>query len=57
MQIKFINACVYVYFPPSGKVFGTEANYIVAETEFQEGEGEEEEEEEEKVSRCCLSQQ
>ena len=31
-----------------GKVFGTKANYIIAEAEFQEGEGEEEEEEEEK---------
>ena len=28
-----------------GKIFGTEANYIVAEVEYQEGEGEEEEEE------------
>jgi len=28
-----------------GKLFGTAANYIVAEAEFQEGEGEEEEEE------------
>lgn len=27
-----------------GKVFGTRANYIVAEAEFQEGEGEDEEE-------------
>lgn len=27
-----------------GKLFGTEANYIVAEVEYQEGEGEEEEE-------------
>ena len=26
-----------------GKIFGTKANYIIAETEFQEGEGEEEE--------------
>lgn len=29
-----------------GKIFGTKANYIIAEAEFQEGEGEEEEEEE-----------
>ncbi len=31
-----------------GKIFGTKANYIIAEAEFQEGEGEEEEEETEK---------
>ena len=40
-----------------GKLFGTEANYIVAEAEYQEGEGEEEEEEEvrERNRRCvCL---
>lgn len=30
-----------------GKIYGTEANYIVAEGEYQEGQGEEEEEEEE----------
>jgi radial spoke head protein 4A len=30
-----------------GKVFGTRANYIVAEVEYQEGEGEEEEEDKE----------
>ena len=30
-----------------GKIFGTKANYIVAEVEYQEGEGEGEEEEEE----------
>ena len=29
-----------------GKIYGTEANYIVAEVEYQEGEGEEEEGEE-----------
>lgn len=27
-----------------GKIFGTKANYIIAEVEYQEGEGEEEEE-------------
>lgn len=30
-----------------GKIFGTSADYIIAEAEYQEGEGEEEEEEEE----------
>ena len=33
------------FFPDcSGKLFGTEADYLVAEAEFQEGAGEEEEE-------------
>ena len=31
-------------FSLSGKVFGTEANYLIAEAEYPEGEGEEEEE-------------
>ena len=30
-----------------GKIFGTEANYLIAEVEYREGEEEEEEEEEE----------
>ena len=30
-----------------GKIFGTRANYIIAEAEYQEGEGEEDEEKEE----------
>lgn len=36
-----------------GKVFGTKANYIIAECEYQEGEGEEEDEPNPQVSCCC----
>ena len=32
-----------------GKIFGTDQNYIIVETEYREGEGEEEEEEEAEV--------
>ena len=43
---------MFVYY--AGKIFGTRANYIVAECEYQEGEGEEEEEEpEEQVGLLC----
>lgn len=33
-----------------GKVFGTKANYVIAECEYQEGEGEEEDEPDTQVS-------
>ena len=32
-----------------GKIYGTKANYIIAEAEFQEGQGEEDDEEEEEM--------
>ena len=35
-----------------GKIFGLEANYIIAEAEYRDGEGEDEEEEEETLEVC-----
>ena len=37
---------VIIWLLIAGKLFGIEANYYIAEAEYQEGEGEEEEEEE-----------
>ena len=39
-------------FTSIGKVFGTKANYVIAECEYQEGEGEEEDEPDTQVSPC-----
>lgn len=38
-----------------GKVFGTKANYVIAECEYQEGEGEEEDEPDTQVSPFSVS--
>ena len=47
----YIKMCFILVFLPdcSGKLFGTEADYLVAEAEFQEGAGEEAGEEEEEA--------
>lgn len=58
-----LGLCTYVFLSTiclssllAGKVFGTKANYVIAECEYQEGEGEEEDEPDTQVSPCrCLS--
>ena len=47
--IRLSSMLVFTYI---GKVFGTKANYVIAECEYQEGEGEEEDEPDTQVSPC-----